>query len=178
MSIVAAKDSKQQLLQAFQQILADKKKLESKIATKQEEAEKAKNKQILEVAYTYTVDSIIKGFADLQLEFGGIVTTLSEKLIKENSKLDQLNRAIEIETQNLKELQHIRVVAYTLDILTQEHQERLKTLEKDTTSKREALEKEIAQTRKDWQQEQEAHTESVKILNDLLAKERALEAEE
>ncbi|PLZ88822.1 hypothetical protein CI594_20065, partial [Fischerella thermalis CCMEE 5196] len=73
MSIVAAKDSKQQLLQAFQQILADKKKLESKIATKQEEAEKAKNKQILEVASTYTVDSIIKGLADLQLEFGGIV---------------------------------------------------------------------------------------------------------
>jgi hypothetical protein len=178
MSIVAAKDSKQQLLQAFQQILADKKKLESKIATKQEEAEKAKNKQILEVASTYTVDSIIKGLADLQLEFGGIVTTLSDKLAKENSKLDELNRAIEIETQNLKELQQIRVVADTLDILTQEHQEKLKTLEQDTNSQRDALEKEIEQTRKDWHQEQEIHAESVKTFNELLAKERALEAEE
>jgi hypothetical protein len=178
MSIVAAKDSKQQLLQAFQQILTDKKKLESKIATKQEEAEKAKNKQILEVASTYTVDSIIKGLADLQLEFGGIVNTLSEKLAQENSKLDELNRAIEIETQNLKELQQIRVIADILDILTQEHQEKLKTLEQDTNSKQEALEKEIAQTRKDWQQEQETHAESVKTFNELLAKERALEAEE
>lgn len=178
MSIVAAKDSKQQLLQAFQQILADKKKLESKIATKQEEAEKAKNKQILEVASTYTVDSIIKGLADLQLEFGGIVTTLSDKLAKENSKLDELNRAIEIETQNLKELQQIRVVADTLDILTQEHQEKLKTLEQDINSQRDALEKEIEKTRKYWQQEQETHAESVKNFNELLAKERALEAEE
>ncbi|TBR59232.1 hypothetical protein B4U84_25725 [Westiellopsis prolifica IICB1] len=178
MSIVAAKDSKQQLLQAFQQILAENKKLESKIATKQESAEKAKNKQILEVASTYTVDSIVKGLADLQLEFGGIVNTLSEKLAKENSKLDELNRAIEIETQNLKELQQIRVVADILDILTQEHQEKLKTLEQDTNSKRESLEKEIEETRKAWQQEEQLYAESVKKINDVLVKERALEVEE
>ncbi len=178
MSIVAAKDSKQQLLQAFQEILAENKKLESKIATKQESAEKAKNKQILEVASTYTVDSIVKGLADLQLEFGGIVNTLSEKLAQENSKLDELNRAIEIETQNLKELQQIRVVADTLDILTQEHQEKLKTLEQDTNSKREALEKETGETRKSWQQEEQLHAESVINFNNLLAKDRALEAEE
>ncbi|NWF61570.1 MAG: hypothetical protein HXY43_20540 [Fischerella sp.] len=178
MSTVAAKDSKQQILQAFQQILADRKKLESKIATKQEEAEKAKNQQILEVASTYTVDSIVKSLADLQLEFGSIVNALSEKLAQENSKLDELNRAIEIETQNLKELQQIRVVADALDILTQEHQEKLKTLEQDTASKREALEKEIAQTRKEWQREQETHEEAVKAFNDLLVKERNLEAEE
>lgn len=178
MSIVAAKDSKQQLLQAFQQILAENKKLESKIATKQESAEKLKNKQILEVASTYTVDSIVKSLADLQLEFGGIVNTLSEKLAKENSKLDELNRAIEIETQNLNELQQIRVVADTLDILTQEHQEKLKTLEQDTNSKQEALEKEIEQTRKTWQQEEELYAESVNIFNNLLVKDRALETEE
>jgi hypothetical protein len=49
---IAVKDSKQQLMQAFQQIIADRKKLESKIATKQEEAEKAKNKETLEAAST------------------------------------------------------------------------------------------------------------------------------
>ena len=91
MTTVAAKDSKQQLMQAFGQIITDRKKLESKIATKQEEADKAKNKELLEVASTYTVDSIVKGIADLQLEFGGIVNSLSEKLGKENSKLDELN---------------------------------------------------------------------------------------
>jgi hypothetical protein len=178
MSTVAAKDSKQPLIQAFQQILADRKKLESKIATKQEEAEKAKNQEILEAASAYTVDSIVKGLADLQLEFGSIVNALSEKLAKENAKLDELNRAIEVETQRLKELQQIRIVADTLDILTQEHQEKLKTLEQDTASKREMLEKEVAQRRKEWQKEQAEYEEALKAYNELLAKQRSLEAEE
>jgi hypothetical protein len=64
------KDSKQQLVQAFQLILTERKKLESKIPTKQEEAEKAKNQEILTSASTYTVDIIVKGLADLQLGFG------------------------------------------------------------------------------------------------------------
>jgi hypothetical protein len=46
------KDSKQQLVQAFQLILTERKKLESKIPTKQEEAEKAKNEEILTAAST------------------------------------------------------------------------------------------------------------------------------
>lgn len=99
MTKIVAKD---QLKQAFQQIVADKKKSEFKIATRQEIAENKKNQQVLEVASTYTVDSIIKGLADLQLEFGGIVRQLSEKLANENSKLDELKLAIEIETQHLQ----------------------------------------------------------------------------
>ncbi|MFH7030336.1 MAG: hypothetical protein ACHBN1_34520 [Heteroscytonema crispum UTEX LB 1556] len=178
MSTVAAKDSKQALIQAFQQILADRKKLESKIATKQEEAEKAKNQEILEAASAYTVDSIVKGLADLQLEFGSILNALSEKLAKENSKLDELNRAIEVETQRLKELQKVRIVADTLDILTQEHQEKLKSLEQDTASKREMLEKEITQRRKEWQKEQAEYQEALKSYNELLTKQRSSEAEE
>ena len=113
-------------MQAFEQIIAEKHKLDSKIATKQEEAQKEKDKEILTAASAYTVDGIVKGLADLQLEFGSMVNQLSEKLISENSKLDQLNRAIEIETQYLQELQKIRIVADTVDVLTQEHQENLR----------------------------------------------------
>jgi hypothetical protein len=175
---IAVKDSKQQLMQAFQQIIADRKKLENKIATKQEEAEKAKNKETLEAASTYTVDSIVKGLADLQLEFGSIVNQLSEKLATQNSKLDELNRAREIATQNLQELQQIRIVADALDILTQEHREKLKTLEEDIRSKREALEKEIAQKRKEWQKEQTEYEEALQAYNESLAKQRSLETDE
>ncbi|MEH2438030.1 MAG: hypothetical protein V7K25_28035 [Nostoc sp.] len=178
MTTVGVKDSKQQLMQAFQQIIIQRKKLESKIATKQEEAEKAKSQEILQTASAYTVDSIVKGLADLQLEFGSILNGLSEKLAQENSKLDELNRAIEIETQRLQELQQIRVVADTLDILSQEHQEKLKTLEQDTISKRETLEKEITIRRKEWQKEQAEYEEKLQAYNDLLAKERQQEQEE
>ncbi|MEA5574252.1 hypothetical protein [Calothrix sp. UHCC 0171] len=178
MGIVAIKDGKQQLMQAFQQILTERKNIESRIATKLEVAEKAKNKEILETASTYTVDSIVKSLADLQLEFGSIVNSLSEKLAKENSKLDELNRAIEVETVYLQELQKIRIVADTIDVLTQEHQEKLKNLEQDTGSKREILEKEILQTRKDWQKEQIRFDEALQADNELQMKQRQQENEE
>ncbi len=178
MTAFAAKDGKQQLMQSFQEIIAERKRLESKIATKQEEAEKAKNKEILEAASAYTVDGIVKGLADLQLEFGGIVNSLSERLGKETSKLDELNKAIEVETINLKELQQLRVVADALDILTQEHQEKLKNLEQDTTSKREVLEKDIAKNRKDWQKEESEFAEVNTAYSTQQVKERQQEAEE
>ena len=64
MNRFAAKDSKYRLV-TFQGIIAERKKLELKIATKQEEADKEKNKQILQTASSYTVDSIVKGLAEL-----------------------------------------------------------------------------------------------------------------
>ena len=178
MTTGAVKDSKQQLVQSFQQIRADRKKLDAKIATKQEEAEKVKNQEILAAASTYTVDSIVKGLADLQLEFGSIVNTLAEKLAQENTKLDELNRAIEIETQRLQELRQIRIVADTSDIFTQEHREKLKVLEQDTANRKEALEKEAATRRKEWQKEQIEFTERIQAENDVLAKNRQQEQEE
>jgi len=90
MIVVATKDSKDQIFQAFEQILNQRKTIDSKIATKEEEAEKQKNQQVLEVASTYTVDSIVKGLADLQLDFGTVINQLSEKLTTESAKSDQL----------------------------------------------------------------------------------------
>ena len=170
--------SKDQLKQAFQQIVADKKKLEFKIATRQEIAENEKNQQVLEVASTYTVDSIIKGLADLQLESGGIVRQLSEKLANENSKLDELKLAIEIEVQHLQELQEIRIAADTVHILNQEHQEQLNILEQNNSSQKQVLEKAIIEQRKNWQQEQSEYESLLSQQNELLLRERQRETED
>jgi hypothetical protein len=172
--MVATRDSKEQIFKAFQQILTDRKKVDSKIATREEEAEKEKNKELLEVASTYTIDSIVKGLADLQLEFSGIVNGLSEKLTKEASKSDELKRAIAIETQHLQELQQIRVVADALHLITQEHQENLKTLEQNSTQQRESIEKDQSDKRKFWEKEQEEFEISIQEQNELLIKERQL----
>lgn len=178
MNQFAVKDSKEQLMAAFKQILVQRKNLELKIATRQEEAEKEKNKQTLETASTYTVDNIVKSLADLQLEFGSIVNGLSEKVAKENSKLDELKLAIKVEIQHLQELQQIRVVADILDILNQEHQEKLKSVEQDAISQKELLEKDITQTRKNWQQEQAEYETILQEQNELLAKQRQQELED
>jgi hypothetical protein len=172
--MVARQDSKEQISKAFQQILTERKKIDSRIATKEEEAEKEKNRQILEVASTYTVDSIVKGLAELQLEFGNIVHGLSEKLTTEAAKLDELDRGISVETQHLQELQQVRVVADALHLLTQEHQENLKTLEQNSANQRETIEKDMAEKRKLWEKEQQEFENNVRERNELLVKERQL----
>lgn len=178
MNKVAPRDSKAKIIEAFNQLLAERKKIDSKVATKEEEAAKEQNKQLLEVASTYTIDSIVKGLADLQLEFGSIVTGLSGKLATETSKLDELKRAIEIEKQNLQEFQQIRIVADALHILNQEHQAKLKALEQEAAAQREAIEKDKAEKKKAWQKEGEEHEISVQEQNELLIKERRQEAED
>lgn len=178
MTTAVAKQNKQQLMQAFEQIINDRKNLESKIATKEEEAAKAKNQEVLEAASAYTVDSIVTSLANLQLEFGSIVNSLSERLATENSKLDELKQAIEIENQYLQELQKIRIVADILDLLTKEHQEKLAILETDINSKREILEKEIAQAHKEWEKEQINFAETVTAYDESLRKQRQQQEEE
>ncbi len=79
MNQIAAKDSKAKILDAFQQILAERQKIESNVATKEEEAQKAENQRVLEAASQYTADSIVRGLADLQLDFGTIISGLSAK---------------------------------------------------------------------------------------------------
>ncbi|MEB3831101.1 hypothetical protein [Phormidium sp. CCY1219] len=171
-----AKDNKAKILAEFQQLLEERKQIESKVATKEEEAEKEKNKELLQVASSYTIDSIVKGLADLQLDFGSIITQLAEKLDSETTKLDELKRAIAIESDRLEELRKIRVVADALHILTQEHQEKLKILENRAAEQQESIEKDMAQKRKIWQKEQEEFDTAVREQAELLAQARESEA--
>jgi hypothetical protein len=165
-------NSKGQILSAFRQLLSQRQAIASKVATKEEEAEKAKNQELLETAASYTVDSIVNGMAALQLDFSGIVTNLAERLTNESEKLDELKRAIAVERDNLDQLQKVRIVADALYILRQEHQEKLTVLETDTRRQTEAIEKEMAQARKVWTKEQAEFTANVEEQEALALKER------
>ncbi|AFZ15349.1 hypothetical protein Cri9333_4569 [Crinalium epipsammum PCC 9333] len=172
MTQVAAKDGKAKILEDFQKILAERQKIESRVATKEEEAEKEQNKLVVAAASQYTVDSIVRGLADLQLEFGGVVNGLSTRLTTETTKLDELKKAIAVETRHLDELKQTRVVADALHILTQEHQENLRLLEERLQRDRESLEKDLTETRKTWQREQEEFDIALNESNEVLSRER------
>ncbi len=167
-----AKDSKAKILQAFNQLLTEKKKSPSMVATKEEEAEKAKNQEILVTASAYTSDSIVKGLADLQLEFGSIINQLTDTLSAETRKLDELKRAREIENQRLQEFQQIRIVADALDILRKEHQENLKLVEQNATAQQEILDKDQVEKRKLWEREAADFVVSVQERRELINRDR------
>lgn len=173
----AAKDSKARILDAFQAILTEQQSRSSRVATREEEAEKEQSRAVLEAVSQYTADGIVRGLADLQLDFGTTITGLANRLTTETTKLDDLKRAIAVETENLKTLQQTRVVADALYLLTQEHQETLRQLDQQATRDRETLEREIADTRKTWQQEQSEFeitlAENSELLNQLRQRQEA-----
>jgi hypothetical protein len=172
------KDSKTQILTELDRILAEQYRPGSKVATKEEEAQLAKNKEIVTKAATYTVDTIVKGMADLQLEFGSIVNGLSDRLTIEVEKLTEVKQSIEIETQHRSELQQVRVVADALHIITQEHQQSLKAIEQTLATDQENLEKEQTNLRKQWERNDREYTEQQSELATIVAKERQKEQDE
>jgi len=176
MDRILPQEGKSQIMSAFDKLIAEYKKGDSKVATKEEEAEKEKNEQLLETVADYTVDRIVNQTASLQLDFGGIINELTEKLDGESSKLQELKKAIAIETENLKELRKVRLVADRLYILRQEHEEQLKILQDNTARQQEAIEKEMAQTRKNWEREQQEFEIQIAEAAEILANTREKEA--
>ena len=176
MSQTEFSSSKNQILAEFEKLLAAEKENGLKVATREEEAKKQKNQELLELASGYTVDNIVNTMASLQLDFGNIISNLSGDLTTEANKLDELKRAIVVEQKHLEQIQKVRLVADALYILRQEHQERLRLLENNTNEQREAITKEMEQTRKLWEQEEQEFTTKVEEENQLLAREREKEA--
>jgi hypothetical protein len=176
--MAVVKDSKTQILAELDRILAEQYRPSSKVATKEEEAQLAKNKEIVTQAANYTVDTIVKGMADLQLEFGSIVAQLSDRLTLEVEKLTEAKQAIEIETQHRSELQKIRVVADALHIITQEHQQSLKSIELQLAIEQEDLAKAQTSLRKQWEQSDREYIEQQAELATITDKERQKEQDE
>ncbi|MBR8830386.1 MAG: hypothetical protein N5P05_003481 [Chroococcopsis gigantea SAG 12.99] len=146
--------SKESIMSAFGKLLGEYKKAETRIATKEEEAEKAKNQELLEQAAEYTVDNIVTNLATLQLSFGRSINELADTLTGQSEKLNELKRAIGVRKEQLASLERVRVVADALYILRQEHQERVRVLEETSSDQKEAIEKEMTQSRKSWEKEQ------------------------
>jgi hypothetical protein len=172
------KDSKSQILANLDRILAEQSRPGSKVATKEEEAQLVKNQEIVTKSATYTVDTIVKGMADLQLEFGSIVAGLSDRLTVEVERLTEAKQAIEIETQHRSELQQVRVVADALHIITQEHQQSLNEIDRLLTTHQEDLATEQTRLRKQWEQKDLEYTEQQTEATTTAAKERQKEQDE
>jgi hypothetical protein len=170
-------DTKQHILAAFQRLFEARKPSPSRLAIREAVAEKERDRRVVGTASTYTVESIVKGLAELQLHFDRDIEGLAARLSTEIRKLEEVRRAIEVETRHLEELRHTKIAAEALNILTQEHQEQARAFAADAQRQRDALERDIAEKRQAWQKEQAAHEQSVAAYEAALQKERQQEEE-
>jgi len=170
--------SKDQVLKSFQQISAQQKAQEHRILTKEEAAERAKDREVVDVASKYTVEAIVKGLAELQLSFSANVDTLTRRLLDESQRLEQLRRAIEVETVHVKDLSEVKIAADALEILRQEQKDQLRVFEESAKQRRETLDAEIARTRTAWAEESKRHEENAKRYEEQVQRARKKAEEE
>lgn len=150
------KTRKDEILKAYEELLAkqDEKKEDIdkvKVEETEVEVEKESKTATTEESPTYTIESVVKGVADLKLDLNRTLTDISDKLIEEVNKLESVKKEIVIETKNLEDIRNIQVNADTLNTLIQTYEEKKKAFEEETTSISEQ-----------WVKEQEEHELAVK----------------
>ena len=160
---------------AFTLLLEEYRQGKSKIATKEEEAQKKQNQELLAKTSGYTVDCIVNDLASLQLSFGNVVNDLANKLTREFNKEEELEKAIVVEQEYLQQLDRVRLVADALYIWHQQQQEKKVALAVHTAKEKEVIEQEIAKTRQEWIKEQTEFTTRASEAAELLIQKRELE---
>ncbi len=145
---------------------------------KSTEIKKAGEKAVVEKASTYTVDNIIKGIADLNINLGKALSDLSGKLATEANKLAELQKAIEIQNNRLKELHDMDAAAVSLKALLEAQSERRGAFDAEMAEKRAEFDAEMARKRDEWKRESAAHDLAVSERDAAMKKSREREQEE
>lgn len=185
------RNTKAQILEAYDKLLEEKKAVESQFKQLQKEKKDKpavvstnninppvavmNQPSVVSGKMTYAIDSLIK----LQAGFGSAVSELSEQLTSEAAKLEALRNSVEEETQQLKELHNLEELDEdTLSSLIQTYEENSKAFEEETSQRRETLEQEIQDLRNAWEKEQEEHKRSIQERNEQHSKTEKRDAEE
>lgn len=180
---ITSRDTKTEILKAYDQLLQEKEQLDARVAQllKEKQAPKKETAKAAgqeRPAVPSTIDHIIATLSVLRPGFGDAVSELSAKLLSEASKLAELRRDVEKEIQRLESLHGLQVTDGTLEQLIQEYTEKSTAFEAEAGQRQEAFEQEMAEKRKTWQKEQAQHARFIKERDDTTKKAEQREAAE
>lgn len=175
---LSTKSTKEEMLKAYNDLANRYQEKSEAVSERQVEAKKTSDAAVVEKASKYTVESIIKGLAELNIYVGKALNDLSRELTSEAGKLSEIREAIATETTHLEELHDIQLAADTLALLIKEHAEKKAAFEAERESDESELSFQMAEKRAEWKKEQEAYAAVLKENEARLKKEREREKEE
>ena len=178
MAVVHEPKTRDEIQKEFNTLLRTHEQRASQISTKAEEAVQIKDRELVERAAGYTVETIINSLAKLQLGFGSAVESIAGQLQTESDKLGELRRAIEVEAQRLEQLRATVVAAEALAILKQDTQQKLAALTAEADVAKKQLADEQTAVREQWQKESEDAKAAAAEHDANLAKDRKRAEEE
>ncbi len=172
------KNTKQELLDAYYDLVIQMEeneknelKPEKKIAAKEKE-------QILAAVDGFSIDRISNDIINVKNTAQKTLTDLSDKLTAEVEKLNSIKKAIAIKEGEFKEIYDIEKSALTLAALIEAQHKQKEVFESNLTEEKEALTREISETREHWKKEKDAYLSELKSANAAEIKVREREKEE
>ncbi len=171
-------NTKQEMLDTYNDLLTQlEEKRESDATPEQKIVEKAA-KQVVAVADALTADTIISEISGLKAEVGKVLTTLSDRLEQEAGRYEAVKKAIIEKEKELAEIYEIQKAASSLSALIESQNLKKEEFDADMAERKDALSREIEETRQEWQKEKAQRGAEIKELDAADAKKRAREKEE
>ena len=125
-----------------------------------------------------SVGDILKVLTQLQDNFGGAVSNLSEKLTQEAVTLENIQTSVSEQEEQLITLYDLDAENTDVDRLIQDYQDNSKTFDEEFDTRQGELDEELTSAQEEWDKEQETHQRTVKERDENTAKTRQREAEE
>jgi hypothetical protein len=186
---INAKSTKTEILAAYKDLERAKKELElqmknmpqvtvTETSNNPKNSQNNKNNEIAKIAPRDMLKTI-QALSQIQVGFGGTVGSLSEQLIIEATKLENLRKSIEQEREHLASLHELTEIdETTIDNLIATYQENAKTFSAELEQQQETSDREIQELKQAWNKEQEIHLRETKATQEIYRQELAREEAE
>jgi hypothetical protein len=193
-SSVNSKSTKADILEAYEVLKKEKATIEAENKKLSKEAktttttatitnsnivEKKQEATPMNQPLSKSISQTIENLDRLQVGFGSAVSNLSEQLINEAYKLEEIQEDVTVEITELRELHEIEEIAEnTLDNLIEEYEETAKTCVEELTLQQENLSQQLQESKYNWQKEIENYTREIRERNEAQQKTEKRDSEE
>ena len=186
-SEISTRNTKSEILAAYDELL--KKVQEKKTDEPKKVQEQQKQETVVKNAATLSNEGIVKEISGLKVSLSSALDKLNENYINEFQKFEELQKAIQIEKQQLEDLYQLSANTDSLSAMLlaqkekkeqfeQEMAVRKTELEEKIRTEKERFELEMAEKRAQWKKEQELYAAQAKEATEDKKKSQLREEEE
>jgi len=171
-------NTKKEMLQAYSTVVKQLSEKEKNILQPQKiTGEKQKTETVKKVE-TLSTETISRNIDSLKYEIGSLLAKLNSSLDSEVQKYEDIQKAISIKEEELKEIYEIEKSALSLAAFIETQNLKRAEFDDEMAAKKESLIKEIESTRFDWKKEKDEFESIEKEQDEFNKKKRAREKEE
>ena len=174
---VSMTNTKQEILDAYQETVKKLQEKEAVALKPEKKMEEKKAKEAVATAESLVLEGVSASIGLLKSDVVKALAQISDRLEEEVRKFVSIREAIGVKEKELQEVYEIEKTALTLAALIETHHEKRQEFEGESEGRREALKRDIAETRSAWEKEKEAFEAAAKE-RDVLEKKRQVREKE